>query len=56
MRSKILTHDDNNRKEFKEEALRRVYNALNSTAKSTIIKLVSKEVLVKGLIPKRKGV
>lgn len=51
MRSSVMSHDENKRQEFKDQTLRRVYDALNSTAKT--VKAVSKEVIVKGLMPKK---
>lgn len=50
-KSSVMSHDENKRQEFKDKALRRVYDALNKTAKTT--KLVSKTVVVKGLMPKK---
>lgn len=51
--SKVMSHDENKRQEFKENTLRRVYNALNNTAK-TVSKTLSTEVTVKGLQPKNR--
>lgn len=50
-KSSVMSHDENKRQEFKDKALRRVYEALNKTAKTT--KLISKTVVVKGLMPKK---
>lgn len=51
MRSKVMSHDEDKRQEFKDKTLRRVYDALNNTAKS--VKIVSTQVTVKGLPPKK---
>lgn len=52
-KSPVMTHDDNNRKEFKEQTLRRIYDALNPVDKAAKVKHPStKDVTVKGLMPK----
>lgn len=50
-KSSVMSHDENKRQEFKDQTLKRVYDALNHTAKST--KLASTKVIVKGLMPKK---
>lgn len=52
-KSPMMTHDDNNRQEFKDQTRRRVYDALNPIVKKEKIKHSSTEmVTIKGLKPK----
>ncbi len=53
-RSPVMSNDINQRQEFKEQTLRRIYDAINSPVKVTSKGSMSKGVIVKGLQPPKK--
>jgi hypothetical protein len=49
-KSPVMNHDENKRQEFKDKTLKRVYEALNNTAKTSKPAI---KVNIKGLMPKK---